>query len=57
MSDLVDNLVCAFGPDKWFGVLVITADVFFYGIYQFGNTSKYTPTNSLTRDFPEPSLY
>jgi hypothetical protein len=57
MGDLVNNFICPRGPDKWFGVLVIAANVFFYGIYQFRNTSKYTPANPLPRDFPEPSFY
>ena len=57
MSDLINNIFRPLGPDKGFGVLIMTANVFFYGSYQFWDAFEDSTANPFPGNLPEPTLY
>ena len=48
MRNFFNNIICPLGPDKRFRILIITANVFFYGSYQFRDTPERLPDESFS---------
>jgi len=57
MGNLLNNIFSALGPDKGFGVLIMTANVLLYGSYQIWDALENSTANPFPSNLSEPPLY
>ena len=54
---LFEDLVDSFGPNKWFGILIVRFDVILDGLDQVFHAFESATTNPFSGDFAKPPLH